>query len=263
MINTTQFTDWPNKGSFGLARFNKSSPSLVLLRAYLIATFGGANLGIYGVRPIRGGTTLSTHAFGAALDWSYRGITGGRTRALEVMQWLIDHSNELGVQAVHDYVGCRIWHSTRALDAAGGWKAQNASATTGMGQTWGDWLHIETFEAAWANIAPIAGRLTTAELTPEQPIDPGNLSRTVPTLTVGSDGPLVAAVQTILRERASQDVGASDGKFGARTLAGWRNVAAFTGLPADDRIDEAHDWDVLAWIDQGWSRLYTAGFPAP
>lgn len=261
MINKTHFTNWQTKPESQLRLFNKASANLVLIQADLIKRFGGAGNGIYGIRDIHGGTSLSSHAFGAALDWSYRGmydnknVQAGRDVAKLVSQWLIDNSKELGVQAIHDYINCRIWRSNRATDSNGGWRIQ-AKSTTGMGQTWGNWLHIEVHEQAWAWNTPIEQRLAPVpDPVPQRPV----LYYGMPTSY------LVGAVQQILRDKCSQDIGPDDGNFGMRTLTGYRNFRAYiTGqghpITQDDRIDTV-DWDYLAIADGGWARLYNAGFP--
>lgn len=240
MINTTDFTDWASWPESTMQRFPTDSPNLVAIAAHITAQWPGTrSLGIGGVRRQRGSANRwSVHSWRAALDLSWRGLP--RAVALEIIDWLIANSAELGVQAVHDYVGGRIWRSVRP-GGKSGWLTQRKSAD-GMGQPWGDWLHIETTEQAWADARPVAARLGTVR----------------PTLKVGSTGDTVRVLQQILAERAGQDVGRPDGKFGHRTLTGWRNVAAFLRLPADDQVGGA-DWDALAVLDGGWARLNAAG----
>ncbi len=228
------FTNWQAKPASELARYRSASPALEQLAEHLTATWGGASLGILNVRHVRGGRDLSSHAFGAAFDWSYRGLD--RSVGVAVCDWLVANADALGVQAVHDYIGSRIWRSDRKA-----WKAQRKDAQ-GMGQPWGDWLHVEISEGAWADARPVGAKLGT----------------TRPTLKVGSTGPAVVALQQILTERAGQNVGPADGKFGNRTLTAWRNVAAFCKLPPDDQVQGA-DWDTLATLDKGWARLNAAG----
>lgn len=228
------FTNWQRKPASELARFNRSSPALEQLAEHLTAVHGGANLGIFQVRPVRGGRSLSSHSFGAALDWSYRGL--GRPVGGAVCDWLVANAAALGVSAVHDYIGARIWHADRQA-----WKTQRKDAT-GMGQPWADWLHVEVAEGSWGDARSVAEKLGTSR----------------PTLRVGSVGPAVKALQEILTIRAGQDVGRPDGRFGNRTLTAWRNVAAFCQLPPDDQVGGA-DWDTLAVLDRGWDRLNAAG----
>jgi hypothetical protein len=242
-VNTTLFTDWARKPREELAKFNRSSPALVSLRDGLIAAFPGVvSLGIHGVRDQRGAAgVLSAHAFGAALDLSYRGVD--RSRADAIIAYVFDNSDELDVQAIHDYQRATIWRSVRGAPGTGGWRPQAANPRTGMGQRWGDWLHFEVTEQGWSDGRPMRDKVTT----------------TRPPVTIGATGPHVAAVQAILVERAGQDVGPIDGWFGARTAAGWRNVQAWCRWPRVDDDIIGDDWDLLAWVDKGWARLNAAG----
>lgn len=255
----TQFTNWQQKPESELLVFNRLSPSLALIRDYCVAQYHVADIGGYGVRTVRLGTALSSHAFGAANDLSYRGfavgtdsvaVTKRRLGIAPMIAWLVNNSGELGVSAVHDYLNCRIWRPNRDPSVyPDGWKQQTPDAA-GMGQTWADWLHVEVPESRWYDTTPIASRLGAATPAPAWP-----------SIGLGSSSPLVAALQTILRERASQDVGASDGKWGVRTQSGWNNVVAFVPELSRDGNCDGNDWKIVAWIDKGWTRLYAAGFP--
>jgi hypothetical protein len=240
MINTAKFTDWPRLPAATMQRFRMSSPNLVKIQEHCTTSWQGTTgLGIWGVRRMRGSATVwSVHSWGAALDLSWRGLP--RSVAVEICDWLVEHSADLGIQAVHDYGGCRIWRSVR-VGARAGWQQQAIDAE-GMGQPWGDWLHIEVTEDAWADSRPVPLRIGSVR----------------PVLRRGATGPAVLALQQIMAEKAGQPIGRPDGQFGPRTLSAWRNVAAFAKLPADDAV-QAGDWDVLAWIDGGWGRLNAAG----
>lgn len=138
------------------AQFNRESPNLRALRSYLTAR-GFVSLGIYGERDVRAGARPSAHSHGAALDASYAdNLTRGE--ALAVATWIIANHERLGVQAVHDYVGCRIWRCNRT-HIAGGWRTQSPSSATGMGQSWAQWFHFETARISWAYSTPIETRL--------------------------------------------------------------------------------------------------------
>lgn len=240
--NTTLFTDWARKPASELAKFRTASPALVSLRDGLIERFPGAvSLGIHGVREVRGGTGLSTHSFGAAFDISYRAL--GRDAGLAMIDFVYTHSDELGVQAIHDYFGARIWRSVRGEPGTGGWRPQAKSASNGMGQTWADWLHLEVHEGAWGDGRPMAAKIGTVR----------------PSAHVGSNGWHIVAAQQILAERAGQDVGPIDGWWGPRSAAGWRNVQAWCKWPRVDDDVIGEDWDLLAWIDGGWTRLNSMG----
>ena len=240
-INTTLFTDWARKPASELSRFNRASPALISLRTGLIEGFPGVvSLGIYGVRDQRGGNLPSTHSFGAALDLSYRGVH--RSRADAIIEYVHSMSDELDVQAIHDYQRSTIWRSVRGDPGTGGWRPQ-ASSPTGMGQAWANWLHIEVTEDGWADGRSMRDKTTTAR----------------PSVSIGVNSWAVVAVQQILVERAGQDVGPIDGWFGDRTAAAWRNVQAWCQWPRDDDDIVGDDWDLLAWVDGGWSRLNGVG----
>lgn len=151
-INTTDFYDWQKAGKLQAFKYRKNSPNLEAIKDEVLKRFGGTNKGLFCRRTIRGGTDPSSHAFGAAWDWGYP----SRKVATDVMNWLVANSQEFGVQAIHDYVGCRIWRSKRVGGKAG-WKKQKPDSV-GMGQAWAKWLHIETTKTLWANKTPIANR---------------------------------------------------------------------------------------------------------
>jgi hypothetical protein len=153
MTVKTKFYNWQKPKKAHVLKFRKESPNLVVLKNWLIKRYGGQNLGIYQKREIRGGGAPSTHSFGAALDWRYP----TRVAAKQVMKFLIAHSEELGVQAIHDYVGQCIWHAGR------GWKKQEPDSF-GMGQAWATWIHIEIVPSAWADKRPIADKVGTQNL---------------------------------------------------------------------------------------------------
>lgn len=154
--------------------FNKCSPNLVAFSVYLHDRWFGQHLGCHHDREIIGGGPDSSHAYGSAKDWRYEDTTDGsiaigRERALdEVLPWVISHHRTLGIQAIHDYAGGRIWRSWRpANEGGGGWKAQKTGSQ--MGQPWAKWFHFETNWLYWDDSTPIADRIGPA---PTPPIDP-------------------------------------------------------------------------------------------
>ncbi len=255
MSVATKFSSWQTRPPSDLKTFDEASPALVALKAFVLNMFGGLSLGIYGVRPVRGGTSLSSHAFGAAWDWSYRGV--GRKKALEVMDWLILNSAELGVQAVHDYFGSRIWRANRVdqhgqlLPVLQRWKTQ-AADREGMGQTWGDWIHVEVHPDAWNDrrsvglkLAPPASAATPVPAPAPQPAQapmPATPPQR-PVLQRGSEGDYVRIAQQVLVDRAGQVI-TVDGKFGPQTEAAVRNVQAFVHAEVTGVID-ASFWHVI------------------
>jgi len=155
--NKTRFYNWQKAVATDYVKFRKASPNLVALKDYLCKRWGGASVGILNKRPIRGGTSPSSHTFGAALDWRYGDTVGHRHKVeVEVLPWLVEHSEELGIQAIHDYYGARIWRSVRE-GGRRGWKAQPVKAD--MGASWAKWLHIETTKRGWKDGSRVDGRI--------------------------------------------------------------------------------------------------------
>lgn len=154
----TSFDDWQQAP----AAHASCSPNLQLVLAEVQRRWPGTtNLGCYGVRPIRGGTLPSSHAYGAAVDIGYVAAFD-ETIAAEVCPWLVARSLELHIDAVHDYRRCRIWRAARtpSIDDActAWWKAQRPSAITGMGQVWANHLHLEVTVAGWDDASPVLER---------------------------------------------------------------------------------------------------------
>jgi hypothetical protein len=149
MINKTDRYDWQKATALDKARFGgKASPNILAIKEHVMKRYGGSNLGVINKRKVRGGEALSSHYFGAAWDWGYR----TRARAETVINFLVNNSQELGVQMVVDYVGGRTWTST------GGWRKAKPSKT-GMGQEWAKWIHVETTKSQWGNNTPVSSRI--------------------------------------------------------------------------------------------------------
>lgn len=216
--------------------YNKGeSPAITSLKSHVMKHYGGLNLGTFNVRPIRGGSAPSTHAFGAAWDWRYMNTDGtglvGRAKMLNtVMPFLINHSYELGIQMVADYVGCTIWKASRSGDPSGGWKAQ-ARNSEGMGQSWAGWLHIEIHPSEWHDGRPVSDKLGTTGFPPFNPAA-GEFSlwplAAKPNLRVGSTGDVVRYLQGVLRKDGFGIV--IDGNFGNGTANVVRAFQAKHGL---------------------------------
>lgn len=132
----------------GLA--NGERKGLRVLIEYLEKHSDGAlwDNGTFANRPMRGKESLSVHATGRAVDLSYRkmenkGKAGGRKYALRAMEFLTQHSNALGIEAILDYWPApygRGWRCDR-----GDW--QNYKQKTITGAPGGDWIHIEVSPA--------------------------------------------------------------------------------------------------------------------
>lgn len=138
----------------------RCSPALLQLRSELQGRWGLTSLGCYGPRAVRGGTSASTHTWGAAIDLSYSAAPLQTQN--EVCGFLVAWSAEWGLQAIHDYRRSRIWRAGRTSDPADAcslwWKAQRRDRN-GMGQLWATWLHVEVHPDRWtdARSAPERG----------------------------------------------------------------------------------------------------------
>ena len=87
--------------------------------------------------------TISNHAKGLAVDFSYRkmtakGITDGRKVALPFIYKLLDNADTLHIELVIDYFFSRSWKCDRATWIKGKWSG-------------GDWFHVEISVAAANN----------------------------------------------------------------------------------------------------------------
>lgn len=148
-INKTDQYNWQKSTKLDRVRFGgKASPNIVAICDYLKTRWAGTKLGIVNKRNVRGGDVLSTHYFGAALDWRYP----TRSAGMSAMKWLVSNSKELGVQMVVDYVGSSIW------TAKGGWRHQEPNKH-GMGQSWAKFIHIETTKSMWGVKSAVTERL--------------------------------------------------------------------------------------------------------
>ena len=218
----SDFFDWQACGlNHRRAPWNQCSPALVALEEYLVAKWGGAKLGCHNDRDIREGGAISSHAFGAAVDWRYAEPGPGRRVLLnDIIPFLIANSKELGVQAIHDYVGARIWRCNRANDTNGGWREQPKVGQ--MGQAWAQWIHIEVSKAKWKDGASVDEKIANEKPVVWPPFDPAKgkfglypLNPAKPTVRLNSQGDVVKYLQGVLRKNRYQV--AVDGGFGQQT----------------------------------------------
>jgi hypothetical protein len=182
--------------------FTTRSPNLRLIEAFVKERWDFDHAGDLVVRPVVGGTKWSDHAYGAAIDeaWGHW-VVGGQEGSLasareklltEVLPFLIAHSQELGIQALHDYWcrgephetrddgtvwpiidaatglpkcgGGRVWRSWRP--SGGGWKDQQVKPGDKSYQfhrPGNRWIHIGTGSADWGKATSIAVRLATID----------------------------------------------------------------------------------------------------
>jgi hypothetical protein len=249
----TEHYNWQRHQPAPDPRYARLSPNLDAIGDELAKRWGMTDLGGYGWRPIRGGTAPSSHGFGAATDRRYFEL--GRARALsEVLPWLIRNSRALHLQAIHDYFGCRIWRAGRTANLEEAetkwWAPQPPNRTTGMGQSWAVYFHLETTRSGWPDGTPIPNRLVDGEPIPQpepQPIPtPGGpfVHATIKRGDVNAD---VFAAQVIVRHRAGQTQVVADGQFGQQTENAIRNVQAFTGQTVDGIVGPK-TWAVLDFL---------------
>lgn len=148
-----RFQNWETSG-VPLDGHRTCSPNLVLLRDRCSAEFRTRSRGCYSVRPVRGSLLIrSPHSWGAALDLDWT-LLGRPALESKLLPWLVAWSEELGVQAIHDYVGCRIWRAGRTPhehEACGAWWRAQRPDSHGMGQPWATWIHVETHPDRWGD----------------------------------------------------------------------------------------------------------------
>lgn len=159
MWEPATFTDWSRRPQD--PAYDRCSPNLRAILTWAINTWGLTSLGCYGERPVRGGYLPSPHSHGAAIDLSYG--PGDERRDLflgVIVPTLIRNRDQLAVQAIHDYVGNRIWRVGRTADPNGAedvwWRRQTTGA--GMGSSWATYMHVETTLQGWAIDTPIDDR---------------------------------------------------------------------------------------------------------
>jgi hypothetical protein len=208
------YTNWHDGRKPG-APWNGASPNLRAVLAYCTARWGLVDLGCYGVRPIRGGTRWSAHAFGAAQDMGYRNGPSREVIETEVIPFLEEHAPQLGLQRIHDYMAKRYWQAGK------GWIGR----PPGNGH---DWLHIETTAEAWDDGRSVEERIGGAAPAPAAPSPTAvQVARSSwRTVKKGSKGEAVKKVQAI--------IGATvDGQFGPKTDAAVRAYQEKHGLFID------------------------------
>ena len=111
------------------------------------------NLGIYNNRNVRGGSSLSRHAAGAAGDTGFPFKIGGTSWGWKLANDLIAEHDELGVQQI--IYSRKIWRNTRADE---GWRKYTGSADHY------EHVHWELTDAAAASLSPT--EIQTAFKTP-------------------------------------------------------------------------------------------------
>lgn len=152
------FYDWQRLGP-PMALPAGCSPNLQVIRREFVVRRGMASLGCRDAAATSDSGGISTHRW-AALDLSTLPLTRS-----EVVDWLcpfiVGWSEELGVQALHDYVGQRIWRAGRTNDvreACNAWWRAQPKSKSGMGQPWATWIHLEVRPDRWFDNRSFADR---------------------------------------------------------------------------------------------------------
>lgn len=127
-------------------------PQLTALMKELFKAYSPAlwNNGSFGIRSMRGKESLSVHATGRAVDISFRnmgdgkrGVTkGGRKYAMEAMEYLIKHADELGVEMIIDYMPAPHGRAAKC-DRDMAWQKYTKETVHGGGSPSSDWFHVE------------------------------------------------------------------------------------------------------------------------
>lgn len=115
------------------------------------------NLGTLNVRLMRSapaGTKpndpkwLSVHATGRALDISFPNNADGFAKAVNAMNWFVEHADALGIEEVHDYSGltkkgCEKWGRGWRCNRHGKPDWKDWSAQDNGGSQNAKWIHVE------------------------------------------------------------------------------------------------------------------------
>jgi len=213
-ITPNQFVSWQTPNMKPGDPWRPCSPNLVKLREHAEKEWGMQFLGCYTVRPIRGGTSWSSHAYGAALDLGYR--NGPSRKDIElIMAFLIFNQAALGVQAVHDYWAGRYWRA-----GSSGWTNRPPGAKN-------DHIHVEVHPDAWGWTSTINQRIKNVGSSSAPPAYPGKPIRRGSRQTAN-----VKLIQQRLNERG-HPAGPVDGRFGPKTERAVRSFQKEHAPPVD------------------------------
>jgi hypothetical protein len=263
MTIASEFHDWSVHPSEDARRTKDGSPALKHVRDYHLQRWGGVSLSVpslYQPRPVDGGTKPSAHA-GCAVDIRWQDPGPGRDIVVrEMLPFYIGNSQELHVQAIHDYVGCRVWRANRSHDDAGGWRTQDVGSHGGkMGMSWAQWLHFEINASGWHDDRPVESMLGVGGGEEEisvldfPPTDLLNglwglfpLNQKKPHTKIGDKGDYVMYPQCVIFHKAGGAI-QRDGDFGQQTLTRVMDLQRFFDLPVHGEIDSV-TWDVIDFL---------------
>ena len=193
-------------------------PGAVHLMDWCLANVPTAtNLGIYNNRSVRGGSGLSLHAEGRALDVGFPAKVGGTAEGWALAELLLTHHPDLGIQTL--IYARKIWSTTR-----GGWRAYGGTAAHN------EHIHVEL------------NRRAARELTPQMINE-----------TLGGSMAILANEHVLTIQKAVNSVGwqpalAEDGKAGDKTATAVEDlIRSRSALIAErDRLhEEATEREIL------------------
>jgi hypothetical protein len=256
------FFNWGSSGlNYNIWPYETCSPNLVQLLLFLQGQCGGYSLGCEGDRTIRDGSSISSHSYGAAFDWRYTPVPSGvknvtrDTAVKTVLPWVINNSAELGIQAIHDYAGDRIWRAGRTSNVAEAqttWWKKQYGAGGGMGESWATYFHFETTKDKFMYANPVklrsgivlpGGGTTNQIATPPgyPSMSKAKGSTDANTVVDGWPGGRVSTLQRILGGITV------DGYFGSQTDAKLRQVQEDGGLIVDGIYGTQCEQAFLEW----------------
>lgn len=192
-------------------------PGAKALMAWCLANTTATNLGCYVNRPIRGGSSLSVHAEGRALDLGFPSREGGTPAGWNLAHRLVAAHRDLGVQYV--IYARRQWLATKP-----GWRSYSGASAHN------EHIHVELNRAA--------AQALTADM-----------------ITEALGGQPMTEQQTEAVRQIQQtliDLGYELPKFGADGDPGPETLAAFASAMADlerlaQKVDEQpHDDKAIA-----------------
>lgn len=244
MTVATEFHNWSDNPSETAKQRQDGSPALKRIRDFHLARWGGESLSapsLYNPRKIRGGTKMSAHA-GSAVDLRWQDPGPGRSRLVdEILPFYIANSQELHIQAIHDYVGCRVWRANRSSDEHGGWREQERGSHDGkMGDPSAQWIHLEINRTGWDDRRSVEEMLRGA-VTPTPTNgsvrdrlrggDFGDFPTIAdkPRLRIGANDDFVCYAQAVIFHRFGGGI-AMDGDFGNQTKGRIMDLQRHFGL---------------------------------
>ena len=267
MTIATEFHNWSDHPSADAHRLKDGSPALKRIRDHHLARWGGKSLSVpslFQPRPIVGGSKPSAHA-GCAVDIRWQDPGPGReVLEREILPFYIGNSQELHVQAIHDYVGSRVWRAHRSHDANGGWKPQKPGSHGGkMGDPSAQFLHIEVNRTGWHDDRPVEemlnGHVTRivevngASLAGFPPTDLRNgvfglfpLNPTKPHIRSGDHGDLVLYAQAVIFHKAGGGID-MDSDFGQQTVGRISDLQRLFAMHVHGEVD-ATTWGAIDFL---------------